>query len=77
MALVVIVLMIVGLGAAVLVGRTADSRDPDYGLGGLVGRSPVAVDDREAAQVAVWAVPAAWLIEPDGEQLASGVESLG
>jgi hypothetical protein len=76
MALLLIVLLIVGLGTAVLAGRTADSRDPEYGLGGLVGRVPVAVDDREAARVAV-TVPAAWLTEPDGEQLASGVEALG
>ncbi|MDX6256955.1 MAG: hypothetical protein QOJ11_3289 [Frankiales bacterium] len=86
MATIVIVLIIVGLGAAALLGRTADSRDPEYGLGRLVGRLPDLTDptdraeDTEAVQAPGLTVPAAWLTERDAQlhrPLASGVDSLG
>lgn len=66
MATMLIVLMILGLGAAALLGRTPDSRDEEYGLGRLVGRSPVPAeptDEPEPAQ-AVLTVPSAWLPVP-------------
>jgi hypothetical protein len=43
MAIYLILLLLLGLGTAALLGRTPDSRDPDYDLG-LVA----APDDRQA-----------------------------
>jgi hypothetical protein len=68
MATTLIVLMILGLGAAALLGRTPDTRDQEYALAGLVGRTPVPAeptDEAEAAQ-AVLTVPSAWLSVPAG-----------
>jgi hypothetical protein len=65
MATTLIVLMILGLGAAALLGRTPDSRDPEYALGRLIGRRPPEpADEVQAAEAVVLTVPAAWLAVP-------------
>jgi hypothetical protein len=38
-AIIVFVVLLAALGAAVLLGWTADSRDPDYGLGPIIDPS--------------------------------------
>jgi hypothetical protein len=40
MAALVILLFILALGAASLLGRTADSRNSDYTVGPVIGRRP-------------------------------------
>jgi hypothetical protein len=65
---ILLIMMILGLGAAVLLGHGCDSRDPEYSLGGLVGRTPVAADGSDAAEAAetpVLTVPAGWLSSPE------------
>jgi hypothetical protein len=66
MATTLIVLMILGLGAAALLGRTPDSRDPEYALGRLIARplTPEPADEVQAAEAVVLTVPAAWLAVP-------------
>jgi hypothetical protein len=67
MATTMIVLTILGLGAAALLGRTPDSRDPEYALGRLIGRPPLPpepADEVQAAEAVVLTVPAAWLAVP-------------
>ena len=39
MVALVLLLLLLALGAASMLGRTADSRDPDYALGAVIRRS--------------------------------------
>lgn len=63
---ILLLLLVLGLGAAALLGRTADSRDADFGLSRLVGRTPTAAEPVEDPdpEPAVLTVPAAWLSVP-------------
>jgi hypothetical protein len=47
MVLLIVALLIVALAAASLLGLTADTRDPDYGMAGLVGLRPRTEDDAQ------------------------------
>jgi hypothetical protein len=40
MAALILLILIVGMGAAALLGLTADSRDPDYALGRVLRPHP-------------------------------------
>lgn len=40
MLILLLVLFLIGLGVAASVGRTADSRDSEYGLGLVLGHHP-------------------------------------
>jgi hypothetical protein len=40
MMILLFLLALIGLGLAAYAGRTADSRDPEYGLGLVLGHHP-------------------------------------
>lgn len=40
MMILIFFLILIGLGIAASLGRTADSRDPEYGVGPVLGHHP-------------------------------------